>query len=111
MNCVQNRRIVRIVDQHADRRYIVWAEYERAIRLRNLLRYQVPKDREFRAEVVINAENFFPNIRRNVIATDETIAIVRRWEDAAILTTCGQQRLGVGVQKSGCYRSVVKRHI
>jgi hypothetical protein len=63
IDSVQHRGIGRIPEGRTDGRHVICTEYGSAIVLRNLFGHEVPKDREFVADVLIDADNFFPYVR------------------------------------------------
>ena len=71
MGGMHDRAIRGVAERVADRRNICSTPLAYTEPLGNLLRDEVSEDREFAGEIVIDADNFFGQVRRRVVSSDE----------------------------------------
>jgi hypothetical protein len=86
-----------IAEVTSDGGNIVGAKYGCSIGLRDLFSNEMAKDRELVADILVDADNFLPDVRGQIVSADEAVVVVGGGEDTSIFTTGGQQRLSVRV--------------
>src|SRR5215471_17629550 len=97
MNYGTVRRIAKGV---ADGWNIIVVPHRCSMILGNVIVYPVAEYREFVIERVIHANNLFSNHGGYIVTANEVaIGGCRCREDAAVVPTCGQQCLCVGIQQ------------
>ena len=97
MGDVDHGRIRGTTKSSADRGNVIGAKNSGSEALRDVVGNKVAKYQEFFADVLIDADNFFLYVRRQVAAADERVVSIGRRKDTAIFATSSQQRLSIRV--------------
>ena len=71
VSSMDHAAVRRVAERVADRRNVCAAPLADSKALRNLLRDEVSEDRELAVEVVVDANDLFPQIRGRVVAADK----------------------------------------